>query len=144
MKITKITDSSIEFDEKFILRDYHEQDCSELVYADFSYVEGCNLSTATGEEINLYDIDFPCDIESLVKGVKAEQKGDTAGFNLIALDGSKFFVPCYDIQNGCYEGDLTLFMYDSTVKDYEKSPIGQIDLSDYTTYKNIEEDDYEL
>ncbi len=40
------------------------------------------------------------------------------GFNMCSEIGEKFFVPCYNCQNGYYSGNLELFLiHDSKVID---------------------------
>lgn len=50
MRITKISDEIIKFDNGFELTYYHEQDCCENVYADFKILKTYNLSTVTGKK----------------------------------------------------------------------------------------------
>ncbi len=57
MKIVKITDEEIKFDNGYILCYFHEQDCCEHVYADFEILNTYNLSTKTGKEINIKEIE---------------------------------------------------------------------------------------
>ena len=104
MKIIQITDERILFDNGYILNYYHEQDCCEHVYADFKILNTYNLSTKTGKEINIKEIDFEEDIQHLIEGIK------DAGFNMISKIGEKFFVPCYNEQNGYYGSDLELIL----------------------------------
>lgn len=104
MKIVQITDERIIFDNGYILKYYHEQDCCEHVYADFKILNTYNLSTKTGKEINIKEINFEEDIQHLIEGIK-----DT-GFNMISKIGEKFFVPCYNEQNGYYGSDLELIL----------------------------------
>ena len=104
MKILYITDEKIIFDNGYILKYYHQQDCCENVYADFEILNTYNLSTKTGKEINIKEIDFEEDIPHLIEGIK-----DT-GFNMISKIGEKFFIPCYNEQNGYYGSDLELIL----------------------------------
>ena len=104
MKILYITDEKIIFDNGYILKYYHVQDCCENVYADFEILNTYNLSTKTGKEINIKEIDFEEDMRHLIEGIK-----DT-GFNMISKIGEKFFIPCYNEQNGYYGSDLELIL----------------------------------
>lgn len=104
MKILYITDEKIIFDNGYILKYYHEQDCCENVYADFEILNTYNLSTKTGKEINIKEIDFEEDMQHLIEGIK-----DT-GFNMISKIGEKFFIPCYNEQNGYYGSNLELIL----------------------------------
>ena len=108
MKIVKITDEEIKFDNGYILRYFHEQDCCEHVYADFRVLNTYNVSTKTGKKIHIKNIDFEESIKNLIEGI------ENAGFNMISKIGEKFFVPCYNEQNGYYGSDLELIL---TVND---------------------------
>lgn len=104
MKIKQINEDKIVFDNNYKLRYYHEQDCCENVYADFDMLRNYNVSVKTGKNINIKEIEFAETLETLVEGV-AE-----AGFNIISIIGEKFFVPCYNQQNGYYSSDLELIL----------------------------------
>jgi hypothetical protein len=105
MKIKEINDEEILFDNNMRLESYHEQDCCESVYADFKILNDYNVSTKTGKEINIKEIDFEESLLKLIEGVKE------AGFNMISKIGEKFFVPCYNSQNGYYSSELELILY---------------------------------
>ena len=104
MRITKISDEIIKFDNGFILMYYHEQECCELVYADFENLKNYNLSTVTGKKVNIYNIDFEEDIDKLIERVAG------LGFNMVSKIGDKFFIPCYNEQNGFYGDNLELIL----------------------------------
>lgn len=104
MKITKISNEMIKFDNDFELTYYHEQDCCESVYADFKILKAYNLSTVTGKKINIYNIDFEEDIKKLIECVEGQ------GFNMVSKIGEKFFIPCYNEQNGYYSDNLELIL----------------------------------
>lgn len=70
MKIVKIKDYEIQFDNGSILTDYHRPDCCEMVYADFSMLKHYNVSTVTGDYIDIYKLDFEEDIKNLIKIIK--------------------------------------------------------------------------
>lgn len=57
-----------------------------------------------GKIINIYDIDFNEELSNLIEGIKE------LGFNMISKIGEKFFVPCYNEQNGYYSGNLELIL----------------------------------
>lgn len=105
MKIKEICDEKILFDNGNRLVSYHDQDCCEEVYADFSVLEEYNVSTKTGRKIWIKEIDFEENLRTLIEGVKG------VGFNMISKKGEKFFVPCYNSQNGFYSSDLELRLY---------------------------------
>ena len=104
MKIKQIDEDEIVFDNNYELRYYHEQDCCESVYADFEMLKNYNVSVKTGKNINIKEIEFVETLESLVEGVPQ------AGFNIISITGEKFFIPCYNEQNGYYSSDLELIL----------------------------------
>lgn len=94
--------AGIVFDNGTQISDRHEQNCCESVYADFSHLETYNVLPRTGESITIYNIEFP---EQLIL---SEVEGE--GFCLISSDGSKWFVPCHNEQNGYYSSDLQLLI----------------------------------
>lgn len=104
MKIVEINDEEIKFNNGYILYYYHSQDCCERVYADFEVLKSYNLSTKTGKTINIKDIDFEENLQNLIEGI------NEAGFNMISKIGEKFFVPCYNVQNGYYNDKLELIL----------------------------------
>ena len=104
MKIKKITDEGIIFNNGYKLEHYHDQDCCEHVYADWEILKTYNVSLKTGEKINIKNIDFKQTIKTLINPVP------NAGFNLVSKEGEKFFVPCYNEQNGYYSSNLTLIL----------------------------------
>ena len=104
MKIKQINEDEIVFDNNYKLRYYHEQDCCESAYADFEMLKNYNVSVKTGKNINIKEIEFVETLEALVEGVAG------AGFNIISIIGEKFFVPCYNQQNGYYSSNLELIL----------------------------------
>jgi len=102
MKIIEINDESLKFDNGTYVCSEHYQDCCESHWADFSVMSGYNLNSVTGKQIDIKNVDFAEDIEGYIQLVS------DMGFNLIARDGSKYFVPCYASNNGYYSSDLTL------------------------------------
>lgn len=119
MKIKEFKEGSIIFDNGYKLEYYHEQDCCESVYAEFEMLKDYNVSLVTGKNIDIKEIDFEESLTKLVEGVKE------AGFNMISKIGEKFFVPCYNSQNGYYSGDLELILYkENNVKE-------ELDISDF-------------
>lgn len=117
MKITKIDEKTIKFDDGFsgkTLEWEHEQDCCEDVYADFSALKAYNISPKTGEPLSIYDVDFEETILNLIVPVEDE------GFSLVSKKGEKFFVPCHNEQNGYYSDDLFLILTDAYDGDSER------------------------
>jgi len=102
MKIQTMENSKIVFDNGYTLADHHSQDCCENVYADFDHLKVYNVLPHTGEKITIFDIEFDEDIDEKIVGQEGE------GFCLVAKDESKWFVPCYNSQNGYYSSQLGL------------------------------------
>jgi hypothetical protein len=97
-----------------IIEDYHEQDCCEHVYADFSALE----DTTFFDEIkgkNLTAKEVANNIE-LVEG---------KGFRIFG-----YFVPCYNVQDGYYSSNLTLII----TEEHGKNKI-EIDLTNCTSWR---------
>ena len=101
MKIKEIRENYISFDTGHELMVSHDQNCSEEHWADTSVLSNYNISPTTGELINMYDVEF-CGTSAMIQPVNG------AGFNLVAANGDKFFIPCYGENNGYYSSDLTL------------------------------------
>jgi hypothetical protein len=98
-----------------IIEDYHEQDCCEHVYADFSALE----DTTFFDELkgkNLTAKEIANNIE-LVEG---------KGFRIFG-----YFVPCYNVQDGYYSSNLTLII----TEEHEKNKI-KIDLTNCTSWRS--------
>lgn len=104
MKIKQIDEDEIIFDNNYKLKCYHEQDCCESVYADFEMLKNYNVSVKTGKNIKIKEIEFVETLELLIDGVPG------AGFNIISIIGEKFFIPCYNEQNGYYSSNLELIL----------------------------------
>lgn len=119
MKIDRIDTSEIRFDNGTVLGYYHDQDCCEQVYADWEYLNQYNILPSTGEIISIYDIEFD---EDIVNNLEFEKN---MGIKLVSKTGDKWFVPCYNEQNGYYNDELELLI---GIKD---KPTITIDISDY-------------
>lgn len=118
MKIVEIGSEHLRFDNGICMTSEHYQDCCESHWADFSVMNGYNLNTVTGKEIDIHDVEFDEEnIKDSIQLIKDE------GFNLIAKDGSKYFVPCYADNNGYYNSELTLSISGNGLNE-------EIDISD--------------
>jgi len=106
MRIKEIQEDKIVFDNGTELSDYHESSCCEHVYADFK-----NLR----DQVGIMNAQFANDLEKEIELVK------DSGFRL-----RDCFVPCYDIQNGYYSGNLTLII------KYPKGKKVEIDIGSCT------------
>ena len=118
MKIVEIGSEHLKFDNGIYMTSEHYQDCCESHWADFSVMNGYNLNTVTGKEIDIHEVEFDeSNIKDSIQLIKDE------GFNLIAKDGSKYFVPCYADNNGYYNSELTLSISGNGLNE-------EIDISD--------------
>lgn len=86
MKLIKINENSLEFDDGTIIEDNHDQDCCEHVYADWKQLNDTDIMSKDFAEIK-------------IEGVK------DSGFRL-----NGYFVPCYNSQNGYYGSNLELII----------------------------------
>ena len=92
--IKEIVDDAILFDNGDQIIWDHFQDCCEEVYADFDQIKDC-----VGEKFNT-----PIQFEGV----------EGSGFRF--GNGNRWvFVPCYNIQNGYYNGDVDVYYVKSTV-----------------------------
>lgn len=103
-------DGGILFDDGFILTHYHVQDCCENVYADWDYLKG---------EAGIMDADF----SNLTIEERPNRKTRT-GIRICG-QGQKFFVPCYNEQNGYYNDQLDIVLIDTNKR--EKTHVGYWD-----------------
>lgn len=101
MKIVKITEKGIEFNNGNKLSHYHEQDCCESVYAEWLVLKDYNTLGENGDATAL-DVEFDNDIYKDIELVKDE------GFKLSYNGGGSVFIPCHNSQNGYYSSDLAL------------------------------------
>lgn len=96
MKITKVTDGGIYFDNGNVISYNHVQDCCECNYADFSNLNSNNID---------YDYEFNPDLEFTFI--------DDEGFLFGSTDENgythKIFIPCYSEQNGYYTTDIDIY-----------------------------------
>lgn len=92
----------LEDDKKLTFSTYHQQDCCENVYGDFSIAK-YHESELVGKTLSRVEV-------KSVKGM-----GFLLCFN-VSLASSKIFIPCYNYQNGYYSSDLELVINDNGVK----------------------------
>ena len=86
MRISKVDEYSIRFDNGNFICFFHERDCCENNYADFSQLE---------------DLAFETDFEENLVFERVNGSGFRFGSG-----GKMFFVPCYSDQNGYYSDDI--------------------------------------
>ena len=103
-----------------ILSTYHEQDCYENVYADFSVIKYYK-DIIVGKKLGDLTIKAVPEMGFLLC---FEEKETHLWYeNFIC----KIFIPCYNEQNGYYSSELSLI-----IDDGEKI---EIDISDLTEYR---------
>lgn len=90
MKITKVTEEYIQFNNGKKITFDHEQDCCEYNYADFLQIDDLALDQEFKE---------PLDFE-IVEGF---------GFRFGNLPFKMYGVPCYTEQNGYYTKDIDIY-----------------------------------
>ena len=88
MKIIKVTEEMIEFDNEKRITYYHDQDCCERVYADFEAIDDVAYD---------YEFEEPLTFEQV----------ENFGFRF-GNTGKMVSVPCYNSQNGWYSDDLEI------------------------------------
>lgn len=91
MKILRVEEERIIFDNGDTITFSHEQDCCEWNYADFSIL--------TPNVIN-YDFDFSYPLQF--------EKIDELGFKF-GSNGRWIFIPCYSEQNGYYTSEIDIY-----------------------------------
>lgn len=105
---------TFESGEVVILKDYHDQDCCESVYADFG-------------NINHYLSQLTAEYEQIViEGVK--DMGFLIGFKSKYRDVyplENILIPCYNEQNGYYSDSLSLQII------YPDGKEKQVDITEY-------------
>lgn len=90
MKILKVTEDYIEFNNGNRIGFDHDQDCCEYNYVDFNQLEECAF-------------DYEFDEDLVFESVKEN------GFRFGNKQGYMFFLPCYLEQNGFYSDDVDIY-----------------------------------
>lgn len=133
MKILRINDNDLLFDNGILMQVTHVQDEYERHWADFNFLKSYHRHPKTGESMSIYHIEFPSTVHDLQNSMQLMEDN---GFYLIALDGSKYFVPCCGENDGYCSINLTLHITD----DNAGKEIA-IDLSDYQSIVIVDDDD---
>ncbi len=116
MKIVKIDEDGLLFDNGAKLTDYHEQDCCETVYADWKNIQ---VATNIGaNSISAEELDFDERVINCL-GFLPE-----LGFTICDKNGIRLMVSCYNQQNGYYSSNLSLVYTDK----YKR--VSTVDISD--------------
>ena len=102
MKIRRIEEERIIFDDDSVLESYHSQCCCEEHYLDFNMLKDYNISPKTGKPINIYECEF-----DFSKGVTFKR---IVGMGILLLDveGNAYLVNGYGYNNGYYSDEITL------------------------------------
>ena len=95
VKIKEISNDCVTFSDGSTLYDYHVQDCCEEVYADWNYLKQ-ESSIKFVEQIKRIEVYLLRDT------------GIELFFHTEDYEKHRFFVPCYNTQNGYYSGELSL------------------------------------
>ena len=98
MKIIKVNEDGIYFDNNKAITYYHNQDCCEYNYADFEQIDDLALTTEFDEDLKFEAI-------------------DEAGFRF-GNENKMFFIPCYSEQNGYYSSDIDIFYNGNMVLNF--------------------------
>lgn len=88
MKIIKVDNYSITFDNEMKLTSFHAPDCCEYNYADFSQLDDIALDV---------EFDLPLEFEGMGYGFRFGNK-----------PSKMFFIPCYSEQNGYYSDSVDI------------------------------------
>lgn len=94
LKVVKIGNEQLEFNDGTILSSAHAQDCCEHHYLDF---DGLDINDFDGLEFNLTKDDFFNRVEDY-------------GIELIPIKGHPVRVPGYGFNNGYYGSNIDLVM----------------------------------
>ena len=94
--VIEVTDEHIKFDNGIELTSYHDQDCCENHYIDFSYV---NMSDFEGLKFDL-------------SADKWFNKIENYGIELVPIEGWGVRIPGYGSNNGYYSSNLVLSLSD--------------------------------
>ena len=98
MKIVKIDDEGIVFDNGDIISCYHSQECCENNWADFRQLKDTGVEN---EKFNL-----PLKFEVCEGGFR------------FGNEGKMYFVPCYSDQNGYYSYKVEVWYLDRSTRNH--------------------------
>lgn len=105
MKLKKVTDEQIIFDNGNTITFDHARDCCEENYADFSILNENNINWN-------YDFDDQLKFESI----------ENLGFKF-GSDGRWIFIPCYSEQNGYYTDKIDIYYNEEKVLNFSAQEI---------------------
>ena len=119
VKILEVGKDGIIFSNGSVLIDLHYQDCCEVVYADWNIYK--DEPRKDLEEITYIEV-FSLKNSGIVLEFHTEQTQ--------YIVAQRWFIPCYDIQNGYYSDELLLTF--GTVDFYSVYDISNSVFHDYT------------
>lgn len=96
-KIKEIKDNTIIFDNGYILKDYHYDDCCESHYLDFTHIE----------ESDYKDLEFDLSNDTFFTRI------EDYGISLNATNNFPLRIPGYGSNNGYYSSNLSLILIDN-------------------------------
>ena len=126
MKIIRVNENSLEFDNGKILYSLHEQDCCEEHYADFESIIGQGWEDADFDDTlmaMLYEIP-----EKRYHTEKMDTDEFQTFFSLIDKNKNKYIINIYNSNNGYYDTTVMLEMYDPKTNFKEKILIQEYDI----------------
>jgi len=103
LKVIKVTENNIEFENNIKLSSYHDQECCEEHYLSFSDI--------TIEDFK--DLEFDLTTEKFFNRI------EDYGIELIPIKGHSIKIPGYAYNNGYYSSNLSLELTNN--KDFNKS-----------------------
>ena len=102
MKIKKIEEEVVTFDDDSKLFSDHDQDCCESHYLDFEILKNYNISNKTGKTIDIYQQEF--DFSNGVPFKRVEGMG----ILLFDKEGNSYLINGYGYNNGYYGTNIDL------------------------------------
>lgn len=102
MKIKKIDEEIVVFDDDSELFSHHDTDWCESHYLDFSMLKHYNISPKTGKTINIYEQEF--DFSNGVNFKRVEGMG----ILLFDVEGNSYLINGYGYNNGYYSDEIIL------------------------------------
>lgn len=107
MKIVKVEEERIIFDNGSVLESYHEQDCCENHYVDFTSINDQGFENENFPE-QLRDI-----ISTEADPLEVDEWGEfniSSFFNIKDKQGNKYTLTIYNSNNGYYSTDVSLIL----------------------------------
>lgn len=103
MKIKRITEDEIEFDDGSYVYSCYSQCCCENNYADFEYLLTYSTFPHSPKAKSVFDLEFDSRLHL--------KEDEGCGFRFRDKVGNWLCVPCYSEQNGWYSSELDIYHY---------------------------------